>query len=58
MKTLLKSDPAKPKDKELDGRIEENLASVVQMKDLFSSLEPRKKRLWNDLLGEMVNDLS
>ena len=58
MKTLLKSDPAKPKDKELDGRIEENLASVFQMKDLFSSLEPRKKRLWNDTLAEMANDLS
>lgn len=58
LKTLLKSDPAKPKDKELDGRIEENLASVFQMKDLFSSLEPRKKRLWNDLLAEMANDLN
>ena len=58
LKTLLKSDPAKPKDKELDGRIEENLASVFQMKDLFSSLEPRKKRLWNDTLAEMANDLS
>ena len=58
MKTLLKSDPAKPKDKELDGRIEENLASVFQMKDLFSSLEPRKKRLWNDTLAEMANDLN
>ena len=56
LKILLKGDPAQPN--ELDGRIEENLASVVQMKDLFSSLEPRKKRLWNDLLGEMVNDLS
>ena len=58
LKTLFKSDPAKPEDKELDRRIEENLASVVQMKDLFSSLEPRKKRLWNDLLAEMANDLS
>ena len=58
LKILLKGDPAKPKDKELDGRIEEKLASVVQMKDLLSSVEPRKKRLWNDLLGEMVNDLS
>ena len=58
LKILFKGDPAKPKDKELDRRIEENLASVFQMKDLFSSLEPRKKRLWNDLLGEMVNDLS
>ena len=56
LKILLKGDPTQPN--ELDGRIEENLASVVQMKDLFSSLEPRKKRLWNDLLGEMVNDLS
>ena len=56
MKILLKSDPAQPN--ELDGRIEEKLASVVQMKDLLSSVEPRKKRLWNDLLGEMVNDLS
>ena len=58
LKILFKGDPAKPKDNELDGRIEENLASVVQMKDLFSSLEPRKKRLWNDLLGGTVNDLS
>ena len=56
LKILLKGDPAQLN--ELDGRIEENLASVVQMKDLFSSLEPRKKRLWNDLLGEMMNDLS
>ena len=58
LKTLFKGDPAKPKDKELDGRIEENLASVFQMKDLLSSVEPRKKRLWNDLLAEMANDLS
>ena len=58
LKILFKGDPAKPKDKELDRRIEENLASVFQMKDLFSSLEPRKKRLWNDLLGGMANDLS
>ena len=56
LKILLKSDPAQPN--ELDGRIEEKLASVVQMKDLFSSVEPRKKRLWNDLLGGTVNDLS
>ena len=56
LKILLKGDPAQPN--ELDGRIEEKLASVVQMKDLFFSVEPRKKRLWNDLLGEMVNDLS
>ena len=56
LKILLKGDPAQPN--ELDGRIEEKLASVVQMKDLFSSVEPRKKRLWNDLLGETVNDLS
>ena len=58
LKILFKGDPAKPKDKELDRRIEENLASVVQMKDLFSSLEPRKKRLWNDTLAEMANDLN
>ena len=58
LKILLKGDPAKPKDKELDRRIEENLASVFQMKDLFSSLEPRKKRLWNDTLAEMANDLN
>ena len=58
LKILFKGDPAKPKDKELDRRIEENLASVFQMKDLFSSLEPRKKRLWNDLLGGMANDLN
>ena len=56
LKILLKSDPAQPH--EPDGRNEEKLASVVQMKDLLSSVEPRKKRLWNDLLGEMVNDLS
>ena len=56
LKILLKGDPAQPH--EPDGRIEEKLASVVQMKDLLSSVEPRKKRLWNDLLGEMVNDLS
>ena len=55
LKILLKGDPAQLN--ELDGRIEK-LASVVQMKDLLSSVEPRKKRLWNDLLGEMVNDLS
>ena len=56
LKILLKGDPAQPNEQ--DGRIEEKLASVVQMKDLLSSVEPRKKRLWNDLLGEMVNDLS
>ena len=56
LKILLKGDPAQPN--ELDGRIEEKLASVVQMKDLLSSVEPRKKRLWNDLLADMVNDLS
>ena len=56
LKILLKGDPAQPN--ELDGRIEENLASVVQMNDLLSSVEPRKKRLWNDLLGGTVNDLS
>lgn len=56
LKILLKGDPTQPN--ELDRRIEEKLASVVQMKDLLSSVEPRKKRLWNDLLGEMVNDLS
>ena len=56
LKILLKGDPAQPN--ELDGRIEEKLASVVQMKDLLSSVEPRKKRLWNDLLGGMVNDLN
>ena len=55
LKILLKGDPAQLN--ELDGRIEK-LASVVQMKDLLSSVEPRKKRLWNDLLGEMVNDLN
>ena len=42
LKILLKGDPAQPN--ELDGRIEEKLASVVQMKDLLSSVEPRKKR--------------
>ena len=56
LKILLKGDPAQPN--ELDRRIEEKLASVVQMKDLLSSVEPRKKRLWNDLLGGMANDLS
>lgn len=39
LKILLKGDPAQPN--ELDGRIEK-LASVVQMKDLLSSVEPRK----------------
>ena len=58
LKILFKGDPEKPKNKELDGRIKENLASVVQMKDLFSYLEPRKKRLWNDTLAEMANDLN
>ena len=56
LKILLKGDPAQPN--ELDGRIEEKLASVVQMKDLLSSVEPRKKRLWNVLLGGTVNDLN
>lgn len=56
LKILLKGDPAQPH--EPDGRIEEKLASVVQMKDLLSSVEPRKKRLWNDTLAEMANDLS
>lgn len=56
LKILLKGDPAQLN--ELDGRIEEKLASVVQMNDLLSSVEPRKKRLWNDLLGGTVNDLS
>ena len=56
LKILLKGDPAQPN--EPDGRIEEKLASVVQMNDLLSSVEPRKKRLWNDLLGGTVNDLS
>ena len=56
LKILLKGDPAQPN--ELDGRIEEKLASVVQMKDLLSSVEPRKKRLWNDTLGGTVNDLN
>ena len=41
LKILLKGDPAQPH--ELDGRIEEKLASVVQM---------------NDLLGGTVNDLN
>ena len=39
LKILLKGDPAQPN--ELDRRIEEKLASVVQMKDLLSSVEPR-----------------
>ena len=56
LKILLKGDPAQPN--ELDGRIEEKLASVVQMKDLLSSVEPRKKRLWTDLLGGTVTDLN
>ena len=56
LKILLKGDPAQ--FNEPDGRNEEKLASVVQMKDLLSSVEPRKKRLWNDLLGGTMNDLS
>ena len=58
LKPLLKGDPAKPKDEELDGSIERKLASLDQMKDLLSSLKPKKKRLWNDVLARMVNDLS
>ena len=58
LKPLLMGDPTEPKDEELDGRIEEKLASLVQKKDKLSSLEPKKKRLWNDLLVGMVNDLS
>lgn len=58
LKPLLKGDPTKPKDEELDGRIEEKLASLGEMKGKLSSLEPKKKRLWNDLLAGMVKDLS
>ena len=46
LKPLLKGDPAKPKEEELDGSIERQLASLGQMKDLVSSLKP-KMRLWN-----------
>lgn len=58
LKPLLKGDPAKPKDEELDGSIERQLASLVQMKDVLSSLKPKKKRFWNNVLAGMVNDLS
>ena len=47
LKPLLKGDPAKPKDEELDGSIERQLASLGQMKDVLSSLKPKMKRLWN-----------
>ena len=47
LKPLLKGDPAKPKEEELDGSIERQLASLGQMKDAYSSLKPKKKRLWN-----------
>ena len=41
LKPLLKGDPAKPKDEELDGSIERQLASLGQMKDLVSCLDQR-----------------
>ena len=47
LKPLLKGDPAKPKEEELDGSIELKLASLGQMKDAYSSLKPNEKRLWN-----------
>ena len=58
MKSLLKGDPAKPKDEELDTSFEWKLASLVQRKDLVSSLKPNEKRLWNDVLAGMVSNLS
>lgn len=58
LKPLLKGDPAKPKEEELDGSIERQLASLGQMKDAYSSLKPNEKRLWNDVLAGMVRNLS
>ena len=58
LKPLLKGDPAKPKEEELDGSIERQLASLGQMKDAYSSLKPNEKRLWNDVLAGMVSSLS
>ena len=58
LKSLLKGDPVKPKDEELDTSFEWKLASLVQMKDMVSSLKPNEKRLWNDVLAGMVSSLS
>ena len=58
LKSLLKGDPVKPKDEELDTSFEWKLASLVQRKDLVSSLKPNEKRLWNDVLAGMVSSLS
>ena len=52
LKPLLKGDPAKPKEEELDGSIERQLASLGQMKDLVSCLDQRRSD------SGMVNDLS
>ena len=41
LKPLLKGDPAKPKEEELDESIERQLASLGQMKDLVSCLDQR-----------------
>ena len=43
LKPLLKGDPAKPKEEELDGSIERQLASLGQMKDLVSCLDQRRR---------------
>lgn len=58
LKSLLKGDLAKPKDEELDTSFEWKLASLVQRKDMVSSLKPNEKRLWNDVLAGMVSSLS
>ena len=55
LKSLLKGDPVKPKDEELDTSFEWKLASLVQRKDLVSSLKPNEKRRWNDVLAGMVS---
>ena len=52
LKPLLKGDPAKPKEEELDGSIECQLASLDQMMDLVSCLDQRRSD------SGMVNDLS
>ena len=52
LKHLLKGDPAKPKEEELDGSIERQLASLGQMKDLVSCLDQMRRD------SGMVNDLS
>ena len=58
LKPLLKGDPAKPKEEELDVSIERQLASLGQMKDAYSSLKPNEKRLWNGEQSEQETSSS